>query len=104
MTLFTFILQTTSSNPIVGFLPLILIVGIFYFLVFMPMQRQKKQQQEMLKGLQNGNTVLTTGGLVGTIVTINNDDTLILRVKPDNIKLQVARSAVAGLVTEQKSL
>lgn len=95
------ILQQTS-NPIVGFLPLILIVGIFYFLVFMPMQRQKKQQQQMLKGLENGNVILTTGGIVGTIVTINNDDTLILRVKPDNIKLQVARSAVAGLVPEEK--
>ena len=50
----------------------------------------------MLQDLQNGNVVLTTGGIVGTIVTINNDDTLILRVKPDNVKLQVARSAVAG--------
>ena len=101
MTLLTLILQQ-SSNPIMGFLPLILIVGIFYFLVFMPMQRQKKNQQVMLKGLQNGNVVLTTGGLVGTIVTINNDDTLILRIKPDNVKLQVARSAVTGLVTEEK--
>ncbi len=102
MTLFTLILQSPSSNPVMGFLPLILIVGIFYFLVFMPMQRQKKQQAEMLKTLQNGNVVLTTGGLMGTIVTIN-DDTLILRVKPDNIKLQVARSAVSSLVTEEKS-
>jgi preprotein translocase subunit YajC len=102
MTLLTLILQSPTSNPIVGFLPLILIVGIFYFLVFMPMQRQKKQQQSMLKGLENGNVILTTGGIVGTIVTINNDDTLILRVKPDNIKLQVARSAVAGLVTDEK--
>jgi preprotein translocase subunit YajC len=102
MTLFTLILQSPTSNPIIGFLPLILIVGIFYFLVFMPMQRQKKQTQSMLKGLENGNVILTTGGIVGTIVTINNDDTLILRVKPDNIKLQVARSAVAGLVTDEK--
>lgn len=85
-----------------GFLPLLVIVGIFYVLVFMPMQRQKKQQAQMLKDLQNGSVVLTTGGLVGTIVSINNDDTLILRVKPDNIKLQVARSAVSGLVTEEK--
>jgi preprotein translocase subunit YajC len=102
MTLYSLILQQPSSNPIIGFLPLILIVGIFYFLVFMPMQRQKRQQQQLLKDLQNGNIVLTTGGIVGTIITINNDDTLILRVKPDNIKLQVARSAVSGLVTEEK--
>jgi preprotein translocase subunit YajC len=103
MTLFSFLLQTPSAtNPIMGFLPLLVIVGIFYLLVFMPMQRQKKQQAQMLKDLQNGSVVLTTGGLVGTIVSINNDDTLILRVKPDNIKLQVARSAVSGLVAEEK--
>ena len=90
--------QSPASNPVVGFLPLIFIVGIFYFLVFMPVQRQKKKQQQMLKSLENGQMVLTSGGIVGAIVTINNDDTLILRVKPDNIKIQVARSAVSALV------
>ena len=84
-----------------SFLPILLIFGIFYFLLFLPMQRQKKQQQKMLRELQNGNTVLTNGGIVGTIVTID-DENLVLRVKPDNIKLQVARSAVSGLVTEKK--
>jgi len=82
-------------------LPLAL-VAIFYLLVFMPMQRQKKQQKQMLQGLENGNVVLTTGGIVGTIVSINPDDTLILRVKPDNVKLQVSRSSVAGLIAEEK--
>jgi preprotein translocase subunit YajC len=102
MILFGFFLQQAASNPIIGFLPILVIVGIFYVLVFMPMQRQKKQQAQMLKELQNGNIVLTTGGIIGTIVTINNDDTLILRIKPDNLKLQVARSAVSSLVTEEK--
>ena len=82
-----------------GFVPILLIFGIFYFLLFMPMQRQKKQQQKMLRDLQNGNVVLTSGGIVGTIVTIGDDDTLVLRVKPDNVKLQVARSAISSLVT-----
>ena len=100
MTPFAVLLQQPSSNPILGFLPLLVIVGIFYVLVFMPMQRQKKQTAQMLKGLQNGNVVLTTGGIVGTIVTINSDDTLILRVKPDNVKIQVARKSVTSLVTE----
>jgi preprotein translocase subunit YajC len=103
MTPFALILQQSPSNPILGFLPLLVILAIFYLLVFMPMQRQKKQQAQMLKDLQNGNVVVTTGGIVGTIVTINNDDTLILRVKPDNVKLQVARSSVASLVKEEKT-
>ena len=84
-----------------SFLPLILIVGIFYVLVFIPMQRQKKQQAQMLANLQAGNDVVTSGGIVGTIVSIS-PDSLILRVKPDNIKLQVARSAVTGLVGPEK--
>ena len=82
-----------------GFLPILLIFGIFYFLLFLPMQRQKKNTQKMLSSLQDGQTVLTSGGIVGTIISIGDDDTLVLRVKPDNIKLQVARSAVSSLVT-----
>ena len=82
-----------------GFLPILLIFGIFYFLLFLPMQRQKKQQQKMLSSLQNGNVVQTSGGIVGTIISIGEDDTLVLRVKPDNIKLEVARSAVSNLVS-----
>jgi preprotein translocase subunit YajC len=81
-----------------GLMPFFLIFAIFYFLVIRPMQRQRKQQKKMLSELQNGNVVVTSGGIVGSIVAINSeDDTLILRVKPDNIKLQVARSAVSGL-------
>lgn len=81
-------------------LPMVLIFGIFYFMLFMPMQRQKKQQKDMLEGLKNGDIVVTTGGLIGTIFSINSDETLVLRVKPDNTKLLVTKSAVAGLVTE----
>ena len=97
-----FLLQATSpTNAIQSFLPLILIAAIFYFLVFMPMQRQKKQQAQMLQGLQSGNEVVTTGGIVGTIVSVA-DDTLVVRVRPDNIKLQIARSAVASLVSPKE--
>jgi preprotein translocase subunit YajC len=100
-----FLLQTAApsaqTNPLMSFLPLVFIVAIFYFLVFMPMQKQKKQQAQMLSSLQTGTDVLTTGGIVGTIVSLT-DTTLILRVKPDNIKLQVMRSAVASLVDASK--
>ncbi len=92
---------SAQTNPLMSFLPLIFIVAIFYFLVFMPMQKQKKQQAAMLSNLQTGTDVLTTGGIVGTIISIS-DTTLILRVKPDNIKLQVMRSAVASLVDSTK--
>jgi preprotein translocase subunit YajC len=99
---FNLFIQTASPNSLLGFLPILLIFGIFYFLLFLPMQRQRKNTQKMLAGLQNGNTVVTSGGIVGTIVSIDKDDTVVLRVKPDNIKLQVARSAVSSLVSGEE--
>jgi|SRR5690349_25080292 len=95
--------QTPAANPVMSFLPLIFIVAIFYFLVFMPMQRQKKQQKQMLEGLQAGSEVVTTGGIVRTIVTISAD-MLVLRVKPDNVKLHVSRGAVASLVNQNTAV
>jgi preprotein translocase subunit YajC len=89
--------QQPAANPVMNFLPLVFIVAIFYFLVFMPMQRQKKQQAAMLASLEAGAEVVTTGGIVGTIVSISGD-LLVVRVKPDNIKLQLSRSAVSSVV------
>ena len=89
---------SSPASSIAGFLPLILIFAIFYFLLIMPMQRQRKQQQKMLGALKNGDTVVTSGGIVGTIAAIE-DDGLVLRVKPDNVKLQVTRASVASLLT-----
>jgi preprotein translocase subunit YajC len=99
---FLILLQSApaASNPFAAFgqaVPVVLMIAIFYFLVFRPMQRQQKNQKEMVKALQNGQTVLTSGGIIGTIIAVN-DDTLILRVKPDNLKLQVSRTAVTSLI------
>jgi preprotein translocase subunit YajC len=101
----TLILQSLpQGNALLQFLPMLLIFAIFYFLLFMPMQRQKKAQREMIAGLKAGAKVQTTGGVIGTIVSVGpEDDTLVLRVKPDGIKLQIARNAVAGVLSEDKS-
>jgi len=99
-------LQATPSGPgglpaaLGQAVPIILMIAIFYFLVFRPMQRQQKNQKEMVKALQPGQTVVTSGGIIGTIVAVN-DDTLILRIKPDNLKLQVARSAVTSVLATE---
>lgn len=97
-----FLQAAAPADTLKMMLPILLIFGIFYFLLFLPMQRQRKQQQKMLAGLQNGNTVVTTGGIVGTIVAIEGDDTLVIRVKPDNVKIQVTRGSVSSLVSEKK--
>ena len=100
---FSLLFLQTAANPspggslATGIIPIVLMIAIFYFLVFMPMRKQQAKQKEMVKALQNGQTVLTSGGIIGTIIAVN-DDTLILRIKPDNLKIQVARSAVTSVV------
>ena len=100
--LFSLLLHQQPSNSIALFAPYILIALVFYFLLFMPMQRQKKKQAQMLADLKSGDTVITTGGIVGT-VTMVDSDTIVLRVKPDNLKLQFSRSAVSTLVPPEGS-
>ena len=97
------LLQGAPSSPgIAQFLPFILIFVIFYFVLFMPMQRRQKKTKQMLVSLKNGDQVVTSGGLVGTIVGINEDNTIVLRIKPDNTKLQFARTAVTGLLADEE--
>ncbi len=92
--------QSQPSTPgLISFLPILLIFGIFYLLLFLPMQRQRKAQQRMIRELQSGVTVLTSGGVIGTITELRDDDTIVLRVKPDGVKLQLARSAVSSVLS-----
>ena len=72
-------------------------VVIFYLVLFLPMRRRQRKADEMLKNLKNGDRVVTTGGVIGTIVALGDDHTLTLRIKPDNVKLQFSRGAVTGL-------
>ncbi len=81
-----------------GFAPLIFIFAIFYFLLIMPQQRRQKKWQQMLSELKTGDKVVTTGGLRGTIIALK-DDSLHLRVPPDNLRLEVSRGAIASVVT-----
>jgi preprotein translocase subunit YajC len=80
------------------FLPLILIMVIFYFLMILPAQRRQKKVTEMLGALKNGDKVITTGGIYGTIVGLEAD-AVQLRVA-EQVKIKVARNAIAGLQAE----
>ena len=91
------LLQAGATNSFSFALPLVLMFGIMYFLLFLPMQRQKKQTQKMLAELKNGDSVVTSGGIVGTITALEKD-TVVIRVRPDNLKLQVTRASISGLV------
>jgi preprotein translocase subunit YajC len=86
-----------SMGPIVM---MVAVFAIFYFLMIMPQQRKQKKWTEMLTQIKPGDRVVTSGGLTGLVMSAK-DDTLILRIAPDNIKLEVARSSVVTLTTNE---
>jgi preprotein translocase subunit YajC len=92
--------QAGGAGGLMAFLPLIIIMGIFYVLLILPAQRRQKKTQEMINALKNGDKVITNGGLFGTIVGIEGDSVQ-LRIA-DQVKVKVLRSAVSGLQPESK--
>ena len=92
-----------AKNPLVQFLPFILIFGIFYQLLIMPMRRRQKKHQELLGKLTKGDRVITNGGIFGTVVEVEGDK-LTIRIAEPKVDIQVARSAVAGLAKDAGSV
>ena len=96
-----FWLQLPGGTSLLGLAPLLFIFAIFYFLLIMPQQRKQKKWQLMLSELKNGDKIVTSGGLRGTIISLK-DDALTLRVPPDNLKLEISRSAVVSVTTAEE--
>jgi len=86
-----------GSAPI---LMMVAIFAIFYFLLIMPQQRRQKKWQAMLKEIKPGDKVITSGGLGGVIMSVK-DDAVVLRVPPDNVKLEVTRASIVTLTTPE---
>ena len=96
-----FWLQLPGGTSLLGLAPLLFIFAIFYFLLIMPQQRKQKKWQLMLSELKNGDKIVTSGGLRGTIISLK-DDALTLRVPPDNLKLEISRSAVVSVTPAEE--
>ncbi|MGO9544125.1 MAG: preprotein translocase subunit YajC [Rhodomicrobium sp.] len=79
----------------IGILPIFLVFGIFYLLVFRPQQKKVKDHQAMIEAVKRGDTVVTAGGLVGKVVRVGNDGELKVEIA-DNVQVRV----IKGTITE----
>ncbi len=77
-------------------LPLVAIMGVFYFLLIRPQQRKMKAHQEMLKKVGKGDTVITNGGLIGKVVKVVDDNELQVEIG-ENVKVRVLRTGIADV-------
>ena len=85
-----------GPGPLISFLPLIIIFVLFYFLLIRPQQKQTKERSDMVAKLDAGDKVVTVSGVYATVVKVNEDDTLILKIS-DNTNIKATRQAVERL-------
>lgn len=99
--------QAPSGSPnaggpmsgIISLLPFVGIFLIFYFLMIRPQQKQKRERERLLQNMKKGDRIVTTGGLIGTIVGLN-EKTVTLKLA-DQVKVECLRSAIGGPYKEE---
>jgi len=85
-----------ASNPIMSFVPMVVVIGILYFLIIRPQQQQAKAHRQLVDNLKNGDRVVTQGGVHGTVTGIKG---AIVQVKiAENVRVDVNRTAIAQVL------
>ena len=85
-----------------AFLPLILIFGVFYLLLIRPQQKKVKQHREMINNLKKGDSIITTGGIMGTISKVKDNKELTIKISED-VEIQLAPGMIHDLNSQTKS-
>src|SRR5262249_62341547 len=84
-----------GDNMLVQLLPFVLIFVIMYFLILRPQQKRQKEHQELVKNLRRGDTVITSGGLVGKVTKVVDDDQIEVEIS-DGVRVRQMRQMVSG--------
>ena len=87
---------SAQPDPIMSFLPLILIFAVFYFLLIRPQSKRAKELKQMIAGLAKGDEVVTTGGVLGKVTEVG--ETFVAVEIADGVQIKVQKNAVAGLM------
>ena len=90
-----------SSSGFAQFIPLILIFVIFYFFLIRPQQKRVKEHKEMVKNLKRGDEIITSGGIIGKVDRVFEDDRIEVEIS-DGVKVQVIRNTVQGHLKKQE--
>ncbi len=83
------------------FIPLILIFVIFYFFLIRPQQKRVKDHKAMVESLKRGDEIITSGGIIGTIDRVMEDDRIEVNIG-DNVKVQIIRSTITSLLKKEE--
>jgi|TARA_B100001093_G_C26395821_1_gene829122 preprotein translocase subunit YajC len=90
-----------SGQGIAQFIPLILIFIIFYFFLIRPQQKRVKDHRAMVETLKRGDEVITSGGIIGTVERVMEDDRIEVLID-ENTKVQIIKSTITSLLTKEE--
>jgi len=90
-----------SGQNLAQFIPLILIFVIFYFFLIRPQQKRVKQHREMVQGLKRGDEVITSGGIIGSVDKVMDDDRIEV-ILSENVKVQIIKSTITSLLKNKE--
>jgi preprotein translocase subunit YajC len=90
-----------DGQGLAQFIPLILIFVIFYFFLIRPQQKRVKEHRAMVNGLKRGDEVITSGGIIGTVERVMEDDRIEVLISND-IKVQVIKSTITSLLKKEE--
>jgi preprotein translocase subunit YajC len=90
-----------DQSPFGFFIPMILIIVIMYFMIMRPAQKRQKEHEKLLSSIDKGDKVVTSGGMHGTVHSV--DDTTVIIMAADNVKLKFNKSAIASVVSSKTS-
>jgi len=91
----TLLILQSGTGGLIGLMPILLIILVFYFLIIRPQQKRQRELQETIANLKIGDRIVTTGGVIGVITTIR--DTSFLIRSADKSILEIARTSIAGV-------
>ena len=90
-----------NSSGFAQFIPLILIFVIFYFFLIRPQQKRVKDHKAMVESLKRGDEIITSGGIIGTIDRVMEDDRIEVTIG-ENVKVQIIRSTITSLLKKEE--
>jgi preprotein translocase subunit YajC len=90
-----------NGQGIAQFIPLILIFVIFYFFLIRPQQKRAKDHKAMVASLKRGDEIITSGGMIGTIDRVMEDDRIEVIIG-ENVKVQIIRSTITSLLKKEE--
>jgi preprotein translocase subunit YajC len=85
----------TGGSPWLQLIPFVLVLGIFYFIILLPMRKKQQKVQAFLESLKVGDKIITTGGIYGQVTRLSGD-TVQLQIA-DKVRIEVSKAAVGGL-------